>query len=65
MRTGFSAHSLRGAGVSAGARMGLSADILMQYGSWRNQKTMARHYKKPVEERVKKQLGTALLDQCN
>ena len=38
----YGGHSLRGAVVSAGARLAISSDVLMKYGSWRNERTMAR-----------------------
>ena len=60
----YGPHSLRGAGVSAGTRLGVRTDILLQYGSWRNMATMARHYQKEVEVEADRDLGQVLLDQA-
>ena len=60
----FGAHSLRGAGVSTGARLGISTDLLLKYGSWRNEATMAKHYLKKVEVTPRANLGEVLLDQA-
>ena len=63
--TKYGPHSLRGAGVSAGAKMGVNMDILLKYGSWRRAATMARHYQKPVEVDPDQDLGRCLLDSIN
>ena len=59
----YGSHSLRGAGVSAGARMGVSTNLLLKYGSWRNERTMAKHYKKNVEVQPDEGLGRVILDE--
>ena len=58
----FGAHSLRGAGVSKGALLGLDVDCLMKYGSWKNERTMAKHYRKPIRNDNEETLGQQLLD---
>ena len=60
----FGPHSLRGAGVSAGTRLGVCTDTLLQYGSWRNVATMARFYQKEVEIEPVQNLGNVLLDEA-
>ena len=59
----YGPHSLRGAGVSAGTRLGVNTDVLLKYGSWRNMSTMARHYQKEVEVLPDENLGRVLLDE--
>ena len=58
----YGAHSTRGAGVSAGSKLGVGVDVLLKYGSWKSEKTMATHYRKPVESEPDTDLGTVLLD---
>ena len=58
----FGPHSLRGAGVSSGARLGISTDLLLKYGSWKGKTTMARHYQKPILAEPTDTLGARLLD---
>ena len=62
IKTTYSAHSLRGAGVSKGAKLKVPTDVLMDYGSWKSVKTMARHYQKPLENKETRELGEILLD---
>ena len=54
----FGAHSTRGAGVSAGAMVGVATNVLLKYGSWKSEQTMAKHYCKPILEDPKVDLGT-------
>ena len=58
----FGGHSTRGAGVSAGARLGVITDVLLRYGSWKSQRTMAKHYLKEVRDESAQDLGQVLLD---
>ena len=45
----YKAHSTRGATTSAGAKLGLSSNVLLKHGSWKNHETMAKFYSKPVD----------------
>ena len=58
----FGAHSTRGAGVSAGAALGLTADTLLKYGSWKSQVTMAKYYLREIQDDEAPRLGEGLLD---
>ena len=59
----YKSHSTRGAGVSAGVRLGISTNVLLKYGSWKGEKTMAKHYAKKVEDAPEVDLGQAPLDE--
>ena len=48
----FRAHSTRGAGTSKAATLGVGMNELLKYGSWRCEKTMAKHYNKKVETKI-------------
>ena len=58
----FRAHSTRGAGVSAGASVGVPTNVLLKYGSWKSERTMAKHYCKEIQDDPHVDLGTVLLD---
>ena len=58
----FRAHSLRGAGTSKAAKLGVGINELLNYGSWRSEKTMARHYQKDIETGPGKSVSQAILD---
>ena len=59
----FGPHSTRGASVSKGAQLGVQMDILMKFGSWKSERTMAKHYQRPIVEKPEEvDLGSILLD---
>ena len=58
----YKSHSTRGAGTSAAVSLGITANVLLKYGSWKSEKSMARHYRKPVEKAPKTSLATAILN---
>ena len=58
----YGVHSTRGAGVSTGAKLGAASNVLLSYGSWKSERTMAKHYRKPVHTSKQVPLGTVLLD---
>ena len=59
----YKTHSSRGAMISAGDRLRVNVETLMQHGRWKSEKTMAKHYRKPLEEKKKsKNLGQMVLE---
>ena len=62
----FRAHSTRGAGTSKAAKLGVGINELLNYGSWRCQKTMAKHYNKKIESSKKgPTVAQAILNDVN
>ena len=59
----YKTHSTRGAMISAGDRLKLHVETLLNHGSWKSERTMAKHYRKPLEEKQPVQnLGQCVLE---